>query len=580
MTKLAETKSQQATLQDQIERLGIPPASICLDWAWQLRQLAPQSQTELLVPSHFPRSRPGLSQANETAASRCDWSQLTLDAEGKLHWVDNAAANIDVRDALCASWLTQLVRWSGAPTTALVQTNGTATLEERTLAWAQAQDGKLRVEKPPTSPVCIASSAMQAQHSRRHTRRSAESTRPARISRTKTVLAVGLIGLLLTSAIFYYVARPPSAPLTTTTRVPPHALEPRTAESLSESSNNSSAALLKHSLALSTDAIEHASTVSTAGSITSHNLPQSPAASSSASESSPAVADPSLEPNQPTAATTDFIRGHTNTSVSPNAVGSLDFTAERDVLSELTELSKSAEANVSERLLPDAISEADSAPPPPLTLETFPMNQLQKLDKSLRPRQPSWQLRLAVSEGLEVVPATAQVLALDQQLSWTIRATEPDKSTEGRFWGRGADSKPRPSLIVVHAQLSGKRDPSLRWRIVATSEKYAQIALPLDRTWLDQFQDVLSNTASGLQQRGQQLKELSHAAGLPSRTRSALSAQSRSTEIQRKLSAELLEIVADVNQMVGWMDGQIEVHGELLDTAASPATTLLQFGNL
>ena len=51
------------------------------------------------------------------------------------------------------------------------------------------------------------------------------------------------------------------------------------------------------------------------------------------------------------------------------------------------------------------------------------------------------------------------------------------------------------------------------------------------------------------------------------------------TEMQRKQAAELLEIVADVNQMVGWMDGQIEVHGELLDTAASPSTTLLQFGN-
>jgi hypothetical protein len=575
MTKLAETKSQQATLQDQIERLGIPPASICLDWAWQLRQLAPQSQTELLVPSHFPRSRPGLSQANETAASRCDWSQLTLDAEGKLHWVDNAAANIDVRDALCASWLTQLVRWSGSTTTALAQTNGTATLEECTLAWAQAQDGKPRVEKPPSTPVCISTSVLQAQRSRQRTRRPAKSTRPARINRPKIVLAVGLIGLLLTSAIFYYV----TGPLAPAVQLPPHALAPRTTESLSDSSNNNSAAPLNHALALSTDAIAHASEVSSTGSISIHNFPQSPVASSSAPESAPDVADPSSAPKQPTMATTDFIPGQTNASVSPNALVSLDLTAERDVLSELAELSKSAEANVSEQPLPDAMSEADSAPPPHLTLETFPMNQLQKLDKSLRPRQPSWQLRLAVSEGLEVMPATAQALVQDQQLGWTIRATVPDKSTEGKLLVRGADPKLRTSVIMVQAQLSGKRDPSLRWRIVATSEKYAQIALPLDRIWLDQFQDVLSRTASGLHQRVQQLKELSRAVGLPSQTRSALSAQSRSTEMQRKLAAELLEIVADVNQMVGWMDGQIEVHGELLDTAASPSTTLLQFGN-
>ncbi|MCA9182346.1 MAG: hypothetical protein KDA51_12860, partial [Planctomycetales bacterium] len=573
MTKLAETKAQQATLQDLIERLGIPPASICLDWAWQLRQLAPQSPTELSVPSHFPRSRSGLRQANPTASSHGDWSPLALDAEGKLHWVDNAAAHTVERDAQCAIWLTQLVRWSGSATTALAQTNGTATLEQRTLAWAHAQDVAPRAEKPSSSPTCIASSVMQAQR----TRSPVKSTRPERIHRPKTVLAVGLIGLLLTSAIFYCVARSLSRPLTPTAQVLPLALEPRTAESHSDSSNNNSAALLNHPLALSTDAIAHASTVSSAGSITLHNFPRSPVVSSSVSEAAPGVADTSSPPNQLVMATTDIIPGQTNASVSPNALGSLNFTAERDVLSELTELSKSAEANVSEQPLPDAMSAAGSAPPPHLTLETFPMNQLQKLDKSLRPRQPSWQLRLAVSEGLEVIPATAQTLAQEQQLSWTIRATEPDKSTEVKPWARGVDPKPGTSLVIVQAQLSGKRDPSLRWRIVATSEKYAQIALPLDPIWLDSFQDVLSNTASGLQQRVQQLKELSRAEGLPSQTRRALSAQSRATEMQRKQAAELLEIVADVNQMVGWMDGQIEVHGELLDTAASPSTTLLQF---
>jgi len=272
---------------------------------------------------------------------------------------------------------------------------------------------------------------------------------------------------------------------------------------------------------------------------------------------------------------TDFSPGQANELASPNDPTRLDLTAEHDVLSELAEMSKSAEANVSEQPLPDATS----ASPPHLTLETFPMNQLQKLDKSLRPRQPLWQLRLAVSAGLEVMPATAQALSEDQQQSWTIRASERDKSAERKFWDRGADPKPRASLILVQAQLSSKRDPSLRWRIIATSEKYAQIALPLDRIWLDQFQDVLSNTATGLQQHVDQLKELSQAAGLPSQTRSALSAQRRAVELQRKLAAELLEIVADTNQMVGWMDGQIEVHGELHDTAASPSTTLLQFGN-
>lgn len=573
MTKPAESKAQQATVQDLIERLGIPPASICLDWAWQLRQLTPQPHPKLSKQSHPYLTCAELSQAGKTAAKHCDWSQLALDADGKLHWATNAAANTIERDAQCATWLAQLVRWSGSTATASAKTIGTATLEQRTLAWAHAQDATPRSEKPSSSPACIASTVMQAQRSRRRTRPPAKTAQPARNNRRKTILAVGLASLLLACAIFYYVARPLSTPQPSTTQIVPRTLNTHAVKALSDSSNKNSAALPNHALALSTDAIDPASADSSTGSIALHNFLRSSVVSSSASESTPSVVDPALGPSHPAMDATDFISGNTN------ELASLDLTAERDVLSELSELSKSAEANASEQPLPDAMSETPSASPPPVTLDTFPMNQLQKLDKSLRPRQPLWQLRLAVSEGLEVIPATAQALAEDQRLGWTIRATQPDKPTERKFSDRGSGPKPGTSVVLVQAQLSGKRDPSLRWRIVAASEKYSQVALPLERIWLDQFQDVLSNTASGLQQQVQQLKELSHAAGIPSQTRSSLSAQSRAMETQSKLAAELLEIVADANQMVGWMDGQIEVHGTLLDTAASPATALLQFGN-
>ncbi|MEZ6077040.1 MAG: hypothetical protein R3C56_15640 [Pirellulaceae bacterium] len=101
MTKLAETKSQQATLQDQIERLGIPPASICLDWAWRSGNLPHSRRQNCWCRRTFldlARTQPG----ERNTISRCDWSQLTLDAESKLPLeLDNAAANIDVRD-LCA----------------------------------------------------------------------------------------------------------------------------------------------------------------------------------------------------------------------------------------------------------------------------------------------------------------------------------------------------------------------------------------------------------------------------------------------------------------------------------------------
>ncbi|MEO8272402.1 MAG: hypothetical protein ABI557_22020, partial [Aureliella sp.] len=60
MTSLTVCEAQQATVQDLIERVGIPPASICLDWAWQLRQLARQSPPDLSVQSHSLQVRTAL----------------------------------------------------------------------------------------------------------------------------------------------------------------------------------------------------------------------------------------------------------------------------------------------------------------------------------------------------------------------------------------------------------------------------------------------------------------------------------------------------------------------------------------
>ena len=593
MTSPAESKVQEATVQVLIESIGIPPASIRLDWAWQLRLLAQQAGPELSDQSH------------ETVGECCDWSQLTLDASGQLHWAPCVTANTNERAALCTSWLKQLYRWSESPEAASASTRSTATLEQRTLDWAQTQDATQRAGIPTPSPASCAPSVTQADRSRgrapRPAKRSQTATksRPAKTSRTvrnnlrRIALAVGLGGMLWASVIIGragiyrvgLVGTPLSGLQSSDKNLSPSARKPLAAIPPNDSSTNLGRALPNRTLMLSTDAINEASSTNAAGSTALHNFPLSPAPAQNALGATPGVVEPTSGSNQPAMAATDFTSGSASELVSPRDLAQPDPNAPRNVLSELAELSKSAEAKVSEQLLPSATSEPAPALPAPVTLETFPMVQVQKLDRSLRPRQPLWQLRLAVSEGLAVMPATAQALSEDQLLSWTIRAMEPEKSAkrqfpDRQFSDRSAGPKPGTSLVLVQVQLSGKRDPSLRWRIVAASEKYSQIALPLDRTWLDQFQDFLSDTASGLQQQAQRLKELSRTAGIPSQTRSALSAQSRDMETQRELATELLEVVADANQLVGWMDGQIEVHGELLDTAASPTTALLQFGNL
>ena len=178
-----------------------------------------------------------------------------------------------------------------------------------------------------------------------------------------------------------------------------------------------------------------------------------------------------------------------------------------------------------------------------------------------------------------MLPSDAQELGAEQLVSWAIRSAEPSglqaKSSRPPFTRDDRGS----TQVVIQVQLSSKRETSLRWRIMATSDEYPQVAVPLDQAWLDRFQDYLSNYIAGLQQESQRMRDLGGAGGLPSQTRSALSARRRGLDSERKLAADLLEIVADANQMVGWLDGQIEVHGELLDTAANPPTPLLQFGS-
>jgi hypothetical protein len=67
---------------------------------------------------------------------------------------------------------------------------------------------------------------------------------------------------------------------------------------------------------------------------------------------------------------------------------------------------------------------------------------------------------------------------------------------------------------------------------------------------------------------------------LPSETRSALTKRRRALDAQHKLATRWLEIVADANQFPARLDGQLNVHAQLLDASTAPSPPLLQFGKL
>src|SRR5690606_29884217 len=127
-----EPKSMN-TVQDLLERLGTPPPEVCMDWAWQLKKLthaqSPQSPQppETVAPpssSPAPAMSPTVTRAAETVGDHwsirddktggCNWSQLTVDVHGQLHWSTSAA----VRTAQAANYhsarLAQLLLWCAA----------------------------------------------------------------------------------------------------------------------------------------------------------------------------------------------------------------------------------------------------------------------------------------------------------------------------------------------------------------------------------------------------------------------------------------------------------------------------------
>lgn len=586
-------------LPELIARLGKPPSEICLDWAWQLQQFAPQHLSASSAPAPPTAAgrpafkepalkEPALKEADAAiSSSRCDWSPLLLDANGQLHW-DPAARAVTTHklEALRAAWLDQLQRWSEAPSAASNNgANTPATLEQRTVQWAQDQPTSQR-PSAHTSPTAAPTSP--SSHWKHATRRAARPAKPRRGGRhqlRKLGVALGLIGLLLMSVVLYgweltnHDARTAIDRAERTT--PGSARAARVADMASSDKPRLQTGLEKVAaspnapLVLSTAAIEPGTAATLFPHSAMHNLPSTPYpnqmhAGQHAAATSEAISNHEDSPSQPDPPELSL-------SDSSGSVGS-PATAHKDVLAEMAELSLSAEAHVSEQLIPSREPEVSPARPAPLRIETFPMIQTQKFDKSLRPRHPCWRLRLAVGEGLLVSPDTEQTLVEEQQLNWTIRAATSGPSDDSKIPTRSTGPQPSPAMVLVQVQLSGKREPSLRWRIAAISERYPQLALPLERKLLDQFQDYLGHTTTGLQQESGRLKQLSRTTGLPSQARSSLTTLSRTLEEQRKLAVELLEIVAAANQMVGWLDGQIDVHGELLESAATPSTALLQFG--
>ncbi len=316
--------------------------------------------------------------------------------------------------------------------------------------------------------------------------------------------------------------------------------------------------------------------------------------------SSPSVAPSAIANNSPSAQQSPF-----ESSVeSSNPTARIGQSAEEpmiDVLGELatmvqSTMTQSEEVEPMEQEVRQLASSETGNPETvvdtaPLTLSLSPAIQVQTFDKSVRPRLPMWKLRLSVSEEFTIEPFEAQVLEDRGWASWVLR--EAKKPSSSRWPKRDNQlNSQNPTQVLVQVQLANHRQTSLRWRIVAGANDFPSLAVPLDPSWLDRAQIGLRTQAQWLLEESERTQALGRADGLPSATRSALTARRRALEAQHKLATRWLEIVADANQFPAWLDGQLNVHAQLHDAAQAaaqndtadaaqvPSPPLLQFGTL
>lgn len=243
-----------------------------------------------------------------------------------------------------------------------------------------------------------------------------------------------------------------------------------------------------------------------------------------------------------------------------------DEKLDTDVMSEVMSVSKSAESIATESELSGATQPNGKEILDPLVLKTTPTVQVQKLPAklSLRPRQPVWRIAIAVDEGFSVSPTEPQTLTEREYATWIITDD---------------DDKPLHTNIVLQVQMSSGRQAALKWKIVAATEDFPNLSIPLGEKILLPLIERLRMFTQMATQEGERMKQLT-ASGISGELRTVVNKQRAEIEAQGKLAGRLLTFVASAHQLESWLHGQVTVFAELRDGAETDADLVLQFGDL
>ena len=538
------------TVRCLLDSLGTPPAELCLDWAWQIEQLVDGCMDESL-----------------------DWSQLQVNEVGELQRLSNTThPNISAGHSRALELIEQLMAWSGQPHSAdqLAERHSRQSLlSESTLRGLPAADsgkvgkrtrGKIGTAVPLAAPQPVQQFAATPKPA-------ASRRRGHRRTFAGTVVGLSAIGLAAWGLGVFGES---------TSDLPTVSSNFESESPQAGSVRNQSPPAAK-SVADTRPAVEQTLQTLTqpmaAETALPTGAPASPAAVidqlASAGTKSPTTHTPVTPMVEVEETQLPILPGRLPASSAavaavPTADESSEIPIEEvDVLAEMERVTKSAATAEDVHELP--ADQSDEVSQPPLMLSTFPMLQLQQPPAQLavRVRQPAWHLRLDAGDGFRVLPRESQVLEGRDLARWIIsdeEAVEP------------------ATQFVVLAQLKPGRVPAIRWRIGATAQDLPPVFVPLDPKFLMALQQSLQHLTYRLHSGVEYLRAVGKSSGLPSELRSSLSAQRRHVESQLELGTRLLTVVAEAQQLDGWLDSQLEVHARLVDAAQVESTPLLQFG--
>lgn len=132
---------------------------------------------------------------------------------------------------------------------------------------------------------------------------------------------------------------------------------------------------------------------------------------------------------------------------------------------------------------------------------------------------------------------------------------------------------------VVLAQLTGRR-ADIRWTMAAGSPDTPGFMVPLNSDKLDQMSDYLQDYKQKLSNQLAGVKNDLDSPVLPRELKAVLYARKKFLDNESKVSQRVGQIIADASLMVGWMDKTIKVHGQLTDQVGATPEVLVIMGEL